>query len=128
MGTLMGIKQLLRAPSANYTWRRLKQTPWDLLAGRAEPVKVVDVGAKLRAATYHGEPPAWADVLTLDLMPGPRVQIVCDAHDMAPVKSETVDLVYCISVLEHVRDPYQVMREIRRILKPGGLVYISVPF
>jgi SAM-dependent methyltransferase len=39
-----------------------------------------------------------------------------------------VDFVASVSVLEHVRYPQRVMKEIHRILKPGGLVYINVPF
>lgn len=36
------------------------------------------------------------------------------------------DLVTCLDVLEHVDDA-QAMREIRRVLRPGGLLVITVP-
>ena len=36
-------------------------------------------------------------------------------------------LVTCHQVFEHVRDPYGLIVEIARILKPGGFVAISVP-
>src|SRR3990172_6502497 len=37
------------------------------------------------------------------------------------------DCVYCDSVLEHILNPMEYLREINRILKPGGVVYIGVP-
>jgi 2-polyprenyl-3-methyl-5-hydroxy-6-metoxy-1,4-benzoquinol methylase len=40
---------------------------------------------------------------------------------------DTFDGVTLIDVLEHVKDPVQALVEIRRVLKPGGELVISVP-
>ena len=45
-----------------------------------------------------------------------------------PFKSRTFDLVLVTAVLEHVPHPSRVVREIHRILRPGGLLYVEVPF
>ncbi|OZB49602.1 MAG: hypothetical protein B7X60_00570 [Polynucleobacter sp. 39-45-136] len=45
-----------------------------------------------------------------------------------PVKSATVDLVLCTQVLEHVSQPWQLISECRRVLKPGGFLVLSAPF
>jgi len=37
------------------------------------------------------------------------------------------NLITCHQVLEHVRDPYATLKEIRRILKPDGFIAVSVP-
>lgn len=37
------------------------------------------------------------------------------------------DLVFCLELLEHVVDPYFVLREIHRVLKPKGKLVLSVP-
>lgn len=55
----------------------------------------------------HGTAPA-----NLQLLQG-------DAHDL-PFPDASFDLVYCRYVLEHVADPVCVLREMRRVLKPGG--------
>lgn len=38
------------------------------------------------------------------------------------------DLVLATGVLEHVEDDHALMREMTRLAKPGGLVYIEIPF
>lgn len=45
-----------------------------------------------------------------------------------PFRSDSVDAVICKDVLEHVVDPAGAAREIYRVLRPGGLAYVSVPF
>jgi SAM-dependent methyltransferase len=46
---------------------------------------------------------------------------------LSSVASESQDLVMCISVLEHVWDPLAALKELRRILAPGGTCLLSVP-
>jgi len=42
-------------------------------------------------------------------------------------ESDSFDLVICTEVLEHVKEPLQVINEIYRILNSGGVVYFSTP-
>jgi len=44
-----------------------------------------------------------------------------------PFGDDRFDAVICSEVLEHVPDPREVVAEIRRVLKPGGRLCISVP-
>jgi len=50
-----------------------------------------------------------------------------DAQEI-PFANEIFDSCLCTEVLEHVPDPMIVLKEIRRILKPGGRVLLTVPF
>lgn len=55
------------------------------------------------------------------------VDIVTDASKL-PFDSELFDTVLCTEVLEHVQNPYETIREIARVLKPGGILILSTPF
>lgn len=44
------------------------------------------------------------------------------------VQSGSVDIAICVHVLEHVRDDRASIAEIYRVLRPGGIAYIMVPF
>jgi SAM-dependent methyltransferase len=45
-----------------------------------------------------------------------------------PFPSDTVDGILCEMVLEHVPDALDAIAEFHRVLKPGGRLYIAVPF
>ncbi len=45
-----------------------------------------------------------------------------------PLDDGSIDCAICTEVLEHLPDPEAVLSEIHRVLKPDGLVFISVPF
>ena len=38
---------------------------------------------------------------------------------------DSIDVAICAHVYEHVPDPYRMMAEIRRILRPGGVCYFA---
>lgn len=44
-----------------------------------------------------------------------------------PLCSNTFDAIVCVHVLEHLQDDRQAIRELYRVLKPGGWAVISVP-
>lgn len=56
-----------------------------------------------------------------------RLDLVCDIADI-PVEDNSFDAVMCIEVLEHVPDPINALRELTRIIRPGGTIIITAPF
>lgn len=44
------------------------------------------------------------------------------------IPDASFDAIYCDAILEHVKDYWTAVDHIRRILKPGGEVFICVPF
>jgi len=51
----------------------------------------------------------------------------CAALENTPVQSESVDVAFVIEVLDHVNDVELSLSEVRRILKPRSMAYVSVP-
>ena len=47
--------------------------------------------------------------------------------DDIPLKDSSLDAVICSEVLEHVDSPNESVRELVRVLKPGGVMALSVP-
>ena len=45
-----------------------------------------------------------------------------------PLADASVDCVVLTEVLEHIYDPHPVLADLKRVLKPGGIILGSVPF
>ena len=54
-------------------------------------------------------------------------RILCAAAEELPLPTGSVDLVYCYSTLEHVADAGRAVREMVRVLRPGGALYLHTP-
>lgn len=67
---------------------------------------------------------AGREYLGCDLQPGPQVDRLEDVHGLS-FADESVGTVVAFDTLEHVADPHTAMREIHRVLRPGGVVAIS---
>lgn len=67
------------------------------------------------------------DLIAFDIYASEHCQFIADGHRI-PLLSESVDAVLIQAVLEHVLSPQQVVDEIHRVLRPGGLVYADSPF
>jgi ubiquinone/menaquinone biosynthesis C-methylase UbiE len=56
-----------------------------------------------------------------------HAEIFCGIGEKLPFPDNSFDIVASYQVLEHVQDPAQVMAEVARVLKPGGVVHFSTP-
>lgn len=57
----------------------------------------------------------------------PVQTVVADASVNLPLEDNTAAVVVCSEVLEHIPEPGGMLREVWRILKPGGIAIFSTP-
>ena len=120
------------------------ERPWDRFFKEkitrmfSEKSSVVDIGGGLRINPHknnrYDSSRAWikplaekVDYKILDKVPDFSPDIVGDIHDL-PLEDNSQDALICIAVLEHVEEPHVAMAEMYRTLKPGGYLFIYVPF
>ena len=66
------------------------------------------------------------EYITADIE-SPLAKVKMDIHDI-PFEENSFDIIFCNHVLEHVRDDIQAMKEMLRVLKPGGYAILQIPF
>jgi len=104
----------------------------------SEKTSVIDIGGGLRISKEKGnrydKTKEWilpllkkVDYKVLDPVPDYNPDIVGDIHDL-PFSDNFQDAIICIAVLEHVEDPIKAVREMHRVLKPGGFCFVYIPF
>jgi SAM-dependent methyltransferase len=84
--------------------------------------RVLDVGCKNKPLKRLFPECEWVG---LDKRPVGEIQ--ADAHFMEGVEDNSFDTVVCINLLHKVESPTMVMKQIARVLKPGGFAVILTP-
>jgi len=105
--------------SVSYFGQRPKQTIESIFGENAKNKILVNVGSGI--TRVHPE------VINLDIFPFKNVNIVADAT-VLPFKDNSIDMLISESTIEHTPNAENAIREMCRVVKPGGFVYISIPF
>ena len=54
------------------------------------------------------------------------IDYVCDINSI-PVAAASFDAILCTEVLEHLPEPISAVRELARLLRPGGRIFLTAP-
>jgi len=81
-----------------------------------DPAELKDVAGMFAAMAEAGEAPA-----------GATAAAVRGTAYGLPFDDDTFDYVVCAEVLEHLPEDSRAMAELTRVLKPGGLIAVTVP-
>lgn len=94
------------------------QSAESLISERAKSGLLVEIG---------GGPTRDYGATNLNIGIWPNVDVVGDAHSL-PYRDATVDNLMSRAVLEHLHSPELAVSEMFRVLKPGGYIFLAVPF
>ena len=105
-------------PSMTYQW---DPQVHKVVSEAGPSALVVDMGAGGRRVAPH--------VKTVDFFAGADTDYVLDLmSEHTPFEPNSVDVVLCTGVFEHITDPAPLVREAHRTLKVGGLLHVEMPF
>lgn len=102
-----------------------------LSAHKDKPLEILDIGS--RVADVQGfnhrslshEPWKYTG---MDIEAGENVHIVVhDPYEWREIETGRYDVVLCGQAFEHIRFPWLTIKEIERVLKPGGIAIITAP-
>lgn len=104
-----------------------------ILEAEAAQGELVDVGCG-RGDLFGRLPPAISSYTGIDLVryegfpESPRARLrVGDLNQRLPVEDAIADVVVSIETIEHLENPRALLRELIRVVRPGGLVLVTTP-
>lgn len=110
----------------HFQWLSTRELKRDL--AQALPLlrgRVLDLGCG--AQPYRALLSPAADYTGADVQPGQGVDALLTPGEPLPFPDGCFDAILCTQVLEHVEDLGGTVAEMRRVLRPGGLLLVSVP-
>lgn len=108
----------LRTYQYNYLWNHRHDIPIESV--------IVDIGAGEKQFSSIFD--VFNGYFAMDFVQYPDVDIVTDLSTRWPIQDKSVDILIATNALEHFPDTNHVLEECARILRPGGYLYILVPF
>jgi len=108
-----------------------KEVTLNLIEPQAKRKKVLEIGPGTGSLLLELKKKGFS-VVGIDINPalarkaGLRIK-KWDINKGLPFRNSSFDIVIALEVLEHTFDPFFVMKEIKRILKPKGYAIISMP-
>jgi len=89
--------------------------------------KITAIGLDLSHADLKTATERLSDFEDLSCEQSPRVCFTQGSGNQLPFQDQQFNKVVCSEVLEHIHDYQAFLREIKRVIRPGGVFAVSVP-
>lgn len=123
-------RQRLRPRIWDYSYLMLRKhlDVFRRFAGLLPPqgLRILDVGCGFKP--WQPLVPEGTQYFGVDYSPVWSSADALASGDALPFPDNSFDAIICSEVLEHTRYPEAVIRELRRVCRPGGLMYVTSPF
>jgi len=106
-------------PTNNVSFRSYDENVLSLIREFPDGL-ILDNGCGMRDVYFD-------NVVNFEIVDYPTTDVL-GIGEKLPFKSGSFDAIVSFAVLEHVRNPFECAAEIIRVLKPGGKLYVAVPF
>ena len=105
--------------------RKLLQIAQNFLENLPANAQILDVGCGNGPYWHLNSSLRWTGI---DIVKTPRTSVVIKIGEPLPFEESSFDFVLCTQVLEHIDDNQFIIDQIEKVLKPGGLLLVNVPF
>jgi SAM-dependent methyltransferase len=89
---------------------------------------VADLGSMDVNGCHRELIPPSCNYVGVDIVPGKNVDVVMPSEYSIPLDTNHFDALISGQCFEHVRNPFKLMAEVERVVKPGGWVLVTAPF
>jgi SAM-dependent methyltransferase len=114
------------------SWKSVKQeTLLDVGCGQGDWGRIISrilpAHCKITGMDFEQNWVEKASFIAKSLGQSDRFSYICANAEAIPFPDNSFDIVTCQTVLMHVTNPEKVISEMRRVLKPGGLLFVAEP-
>ncbi len=103
--------------------------------GTADGKRIGDFGSGYAAVVSRQFGAGAASITVIDVSLSPELAEVANLTPIegrlpdavGAIPDASLDIALCVSVLEHLTEPERMLSELRRVLAPGGTLFVNVP-